>query len=215
MARAKKVITIHVRDDREKQEFLRELQRLRLPAFIYVHAKLNDLKINVQGTKDDIREAIRKIREIHSRVRAKLYPDRRGLYRYTIDDLLREAGASVSTPILVKTLELLGETVELKEGVLITSMPWEELVSLTGTLGEYLSDISLQTTRQIREVILPVAVLKNLDPMEVIDLLIELNLAEWKEDKFKYELVKNKEQALEILLKHLEGEENEDRGHQA
>ena len=210
MARAKKVITIHVRDDREKQEFLRELQRLRLPAFIYVHAKLNDLKINVQGTKDDIREAIRKIREIHSRVRAKLYPDRRGLYRYTIDDLLREAGASVSTPILVKTLELLGETVELKEGVLITSMPWEELVSLTGTLGEYLSDISLQTTRQIREVILPVAVLKNLDPMEVIDLLIELNLAEWKEDKFKYELVKNKEQALEILLKHLEGEENED-----
>ena len=210
MARAKKVITIHVRDDREKEEFLRELQRLRLPAFIYVHAKLNDLKINVQGTKEDIREAIRRIREIHNRVRAKLYPDRRGLYRYTIDDLLRESGASVSTPILVKTLELLGETVELREGELITSMPWEELVALTGTLGEYLSDISLQTTRQIREVILPVAVLKGIDPMEVIDLLVELGLAEWKEDKFKYELVKNKEQALEILLKHLEGEENED-----
>ncbi|NJE09942.1 DUF2067 family protein [Thermococcus sp. MAR1] len=210
MARAKKVITIHVRDDREKEEFLRELQRLRLPAFIYVHAKLNDLKINVQGTKDDIREAIRRIREIHNRVRAKLYPDRRGLYRYTIDDLLRESGASVSTPILVKTLELLGETVELREGELITSMPWEELVSLTGTLGEYLSDISLQTTRQIREVILPVAILKDLDPMEVIDLLVELGLAEWKEDKFKYELVKNKEQAMKELLKHLEGEENED-----
>ncbi|ASJ14338.1 DUF2067 family protein [Thermococcus radiotolerans] len=210
MARAKKVITIHVRDDREKEEFLRELQRLRLPAFIYVHAKLNDLKINVQGTKEDIREAIRRIREIHNRVRAKLYPDRRGLYRYTIDDLLRESGASVSTPILLKTLELLGETVELREGELITSMPWEELVALTGTLGEYLSDISLQTTRQIREVILPVAVLKGIDPMEVIDLLVELGLAEWKEDKFKYELVKNKEQALEILLKHLEGEENED-----
>jgi len=210
MARAKKVITIHVRDDREKEEFLRELQRLRLPAFIYVHGKLNDLKINVQGTKEDIREAIRRIREIHNRVRAKLYPDRRGLYRYTIDDLLRESGASVSTPILVKTLELLGETVEVREGELITSMPWEEMVSLTGTLGEYLSDVSLQTTRQIREVILPVAVLKGLDPMEVIDLLVELGLAEWKEDKFKYELVKNKEQALEILLKHLEGEENED-----
>ncbi|ASA77215.1 DUF2067 family protein [Thermococcus sp. 5-4] len=210
MARAKKVITIHVRDDREKEEFLRELQRLRLPAFIYVHAKLNDLKINVQGTKEDIREAIRRIREIHNRVRAKLYPDRRGLYRYTIDDLLRESGASVSTPILVKTLELLGETVEVREGELITSMPWEELVALTGTLGEYLSDISLQTTRQIREVILPVAVLKGIDPMEVIDLLVGLGLAEWKEDKFKYELVKNKEQALEILLKHLEGEENED-----
>ena len=210
MARAKKVITIHVRDDREKEEFLRELQRLRLPAFIYVHAKLNDLKINVQGTKEDIREAIRRIREIHNRVRAKLYPDRRGLYRYTIDDLLRESGASVSTPILVKTLELLGETVELREGELITSMPWEELVALTGTLGEYLSDISLQTTRQIREVILPVAVLKGIDPMEVIDLLVELGLAEWKEDKFKYELVKNKEQALEMLLNHLEGEENED-----
>ena len=210
MARAKKVITIHVRDDREKEEFLRELQRLRLPAFIYVHAKLNDLKINVQGTKEDIREAIRRIREIHNRVRAKLYPDRRGLYRYAIDDLLRESGASVSTPILVKTLELLGETVELREGELITSMPWEELVALTGTLGEYLSDISLQTTRQIREVILPVAVLKGIDPLEVIDLLVELGLAEWKEDKFKYELVKNKEQALEILLKHLEGEENED-----
>ncbi|WP_258084682.1 DUF2067 family protein [Thermococcus thermotolerans] len=210
MARAKKVITIHVRDDREKEEFLKEIQRIRLPAFIYVHAKLNDLKINVQGTKDDIREAIRKIREIHGRVRAKLYPDRRGLYRYTIDDILREAGASVSTPILVKTLELLGETVELRGSELITSMPWEELVSLTGTLGEYLSDISLQTTRQIREVILPVAVLKDLDPMEVIDLLVELGLAEWKEDKFKYELVKNKEQAMKELLKHLEGEENED-----
>ncbi|NJE01872.1 DUF2067 family protein [Thermococcus sp. JdF3] len=210
MARAKKVITIHVRDDREKEEFMRELQRLRLPAFIYVHGKLNDLKINVQGTKEDIREAIRRIREIHNRVRAKLYPDKRGLYRYTIDDLFREAGASVSTPILVKTLELLGETVEVRDGELVTSMPWEELVSLTGTLGGYLSDISLQTTRQIREVVLPAAVAYDLEPEDVIDLLVELGLAEWKEDKFKYELVKNKEQALEMLISHLKGEENED-----
>ncbi|ACJ15863.1 hypothetical protein, conserved [Thermococcus onnurineus NA1] len=210
MARAKKVITIHVRDDREKEEFLRELQRLRLPAFIYVHGKLNDLKINIQGTKEEIRDAIHKIREIHNRVRAKLYPDRRGLYRYTIDDLFREAGASVSTPILLKTLELLGETVEVKDGELVTSMPWEEIVELVETLGEYLSDISLQTTRQIREVILPVAVVYDMDPSEVTDLLLELGLAEWKEDKFKYELVKNKDQALEILLNHLKGEENED-----
>jgi len=210
MARAKKVMTIHVRDDREKEEFLREIQRLRLPAFIYVHGKLNDLKINIQGTKDEIREAMRKIREIHARVRAKLYPDKRGLYRYTIDDLLREAGASVSTPILLRTLELLGETVELREGELVTSIPWEEMVALTQRLGGYLAEISLQTTRQIREVVLPVAVAYDMDPEEVIDILVELGLAEWKEDKFKYELVKNKEQALEILLKHLEGEENED-----
>ncbi|ASI99782.1 DUF2067 family protein [Thermococcus celer] len=210
MARAKRVITIHVHDEREKEELLREIGRLRLPAFIYVHAKLNGLKINVQGTKDDIREAIGRIREIHNRVRAKLYPDKRGLYRYRIDDLLREAGTGVPTPILVKTLELLGERVELREGELVTSMPWEELVSLAKRLGGYLSDVSLQTTRQIREVVLPVAALKGLDPSEVIDLLVELGLAEWKEDKFKYELVKNKEQAMKGLLRHLEGEENED-----
>jgi hypothetical protein len=210
MARAKKVITIHVRDDREKEEFMRELQRLRLPAFIYVHGKLNDLKINVQGTKDEIREAIRKIREIHHRVRAKLYPDRRGLYRYTIDDLLREAGASVSTPVLVKTLELMGENVELRENELITSLPWEEMIEVTETLGSYLQEISFNTTRQIREVVLPVAVAYDLDPEDVIETLVELGAAEWKEDKFKYELVKNKEQALEMLLNHLKGEENED-----
>ncbi|ASJ06827.1 DUF2067 family protein [Thermococcus pacificus] len=210
MARAKKVITIHVRDDREKEEFMRELQRLRLPAFIYVHGKLNDLKINVQGTKDEIREAIRKIREIHHRVRAKLYPDKRGLYRYTVDDLLREAGASVSTPVLVKTLELLGENVELRDDELVTSMPWEEMVEVTERLGRYLSDVSLNTTRQIREVVLPVSVAFDLDPEEVIDILVDLGAAEWKEDKFKYELVKNKEQALEMLLEHLKGEENED-----
>lgn len=210
MARAKKVVTIHVRDDREKEEFMRELQRLRLPAFIYVHGKLNDLKINVQGTKEEIREAIRRIREIHNRVKAKLYPDKRGFYRYTIDDLFREAGASVSTPTLVKTLELLGETVEVRESELVTSMPWEEIVELVRTLGEYLSEISIQTTRQIREVVLPVAAAYNMESEEVIDLLVELGLAEWKEDKFKYELVKNKEQALETLINHLKGEENED-----
>ena len=210
MTRAKKVITIHVRDDREKEEFLREIQRLNLPAFIYVHGKLNDLKINVQGTKDEIREAIRKIREIHNRVRAKLYPDRRGLYRYNIDDLFRDAGASVSTPILMRTLEMLNETAELKDGELITSMPWEEIVELVRELGEGLGEVSLQTTRQIREVVLPVSVAFGLPPEEVIERLVELNLAEWKEDKFKYELIKNKEQALEELLKALEGEEDED-----
>ncbi|WP_297420427.1 DUF2067 family protein [Thermococcus sp.] len=215
MARAKRVITIHVRDDREKEEFMRELQRLNLSAFIYVHGKLNDLKINVQGTKDEIRETIRRVREIHNKVSAKLYPDRRGLYRYTVDDLLREASASVSTPILVKTLKLLGETVETSEGELVTSLPWEELVEVAGKLGEALSKISLNTTRQIREVVLPVAVAFNLDPEEVTNILIDLGAAEWKEDKFKYELVKNKEQAMEILLNHLKGEENEDRGHQA
>jgi len=210
MARAKKVITIHVRNEGEKEEFLKEIQRLNLPAFIYVHGKLNDLKINIQGTKDEIREAMRKIREIHARVRAKLYPDRKGLYRYSIDDLFRESGASVSTPILIKTLEMLNETAELRGGELITSMPWEEIVELVRKLGEGLGEISLQTTRQIREVVLPVSVVFGIPPEEVIERLLELNLAEWKEDKFKYELIKNKEQALEELLKALEGEEDED-----
>jgi len=208
--RAKKVITIHVRDDREKEEFMRELQRLRLPAFIYVHGKLNDLKINVQGTKDEIREAIRKIREVHSRVRAKLYPDRRGLYHYTIDDLLREAGTSVSTPIILQALQLMGETVELRENELVTSLPWNKAVELVGRLGEVLSEIALQTTRQIREVVVPVSVAFEIEPDEVLERLVELGLAEWREDKFKYELVKNKEQALEELLKALTGGADED-----
>ncbi|WP_297513834.1 DUF2067 family protein [Thermococcus sp.] len=208
--RAKKVITIHVKDDVEKEEFMKELQRLRLPAFIYVHGKLDSIKINVQGTKDEVREAIRKIREIHNRVRAKLYPDRRGLYHYTIDDLLREAGTSVSTAIILRTLELLGETAELRDDELVTSLPWGEAVELVRKLGEALSEIALQTTRQIREVVVPVSVAFNLEPDEVIEKLVELDLAEWKEDKFKYELVKNKEQALEELLKALSGDADED-----
>jgi len=208
--RAKRVITIHVKDDVEKEEFMKELQRLRLPAFIYVHGKLDSLKINVQGTKDEIKEAISKIREIHSRVRAKLYPDRRGLYHYSIDDLLREAGMSVSTPIIMKTLELLGEAVEFRENELVTSLPWDEAVELVKKLGESLSEIALQTTRQIREVTLPVSVAFGIPPGEVIEMLVELGLAEWKEDKFKYELIKNKEQAMEELLKALEGGANED-----
>jgi hypothetical protein len=84
MTRAKRVITIHVKDEREKEEFMRELQRLNLPAFIYVHGKLDSIKINVQGTKDEIREAIGKIRAIHNRVRAKLSPDRGGLYHLSL-----------------------------------------------------------------------------------------------------------------------------------
>ncbi len=210
MGRAKKVITIHVKDDIEKEEVLREIQRLNLPAFIYVHGKLNDLKINVQGTKEDIREALRKIREIHARVRAKLYPDRRGLYHYSIDDLFRDAGTSVAIPILTKSLELLGESVELEGDELVTSMPWEGLVKLIGELGEAMGEVALQTTKQIREVVVPVSVAFDISPGQVIDRLVELGLAEWKEDKFKYELVKNKEQAMEELLKHLAGEKNED-----
>ncbi len=213
MARAKKVVVIHVQDEREKEEFFRELQKLRLPAFIYVHGKLNDLKINIQGTKDEIREATYRIKEIHKRVRAKLYPDRRGFYRYNVDDLFRECGTSVSLPILLKTLELLGEHAEVKEGELVTSMPFEELKGVVGKLGEYLADLSYRTTKQIREVILPVSVAREMEPEEVLDMLVELTLAEWKEDKFKYELVKNKEQAMELLLNRLksgEGEENED-----
>ncbi len=208
--RAKKVITIHVKDDVEKEEFMKELQRLCLPAFIYVHGKLNSLKINVQGTKDDIRKAIRKIREIHNRVRAKLYPDKRGLYHYTVDDLLREAKASVSTPIIINTLKLLGEKVELSGDELVTSLPWSEAVELVEKLGSVLSEIALQTTRQIREVVIPVSVVFNIPPDEVLEKLVELGLAEWKEDKFKYELVKNKEQALEELLKALKGDADED-----
>jgi len=208
--RAKKVITIHVKDDVEKEEFMKELQRLRLPAFIYVHGKLNSLKINVQGTKDEIREAIRKIREIHNRVRAKLYPDGRGLYHYTINDLLGEAGTSVSTPIILRTLSLMGETLELREDELVTSLPWNEAVELVKKLGEVLSEIALQTTRQIREVVVPVSVAFEIEPDEVLEKLVELGLAEWKEDKFKYELVKNKEQALEELLKALTGDADED-----
>jgi len=207
--RAKRVITIHVKDDLEKEEFMKELQRLRLPAFIYVHGKLDSIKINVQGTKDEVREAIRKVREIHNRVRAKLYPDRRGFYHYTVDDLLREAGTS-STPIILKAFELLGERAELRDDELVTSLPWGEAVEVVRKLGEALSEIALQTTRQIREVVVPVSVAFNLEPEEVIEKLLELGIAEWKEDKFKYELIKNKEQALEELLKALSGDADED-----
>ncbi|HIH73619.1 MAG TPA: DUF2067 family protein, partial [Thermococcaceae archaeon] len=80
----------------------------------------------------------------------------------------------------------------------------------TKKLGDALSEIALQTTRQIREVVLPIAIAFELDPQEVLDLALELGVAEYKEDKFKYELIKNKEQALEIMLKKLTGEENED-----
>ncbi|WP_324735731.1 DUF2067 family protein [Thermococcus sp. SY098] len=205
--KAKKVIVIHVRDDVEKEEFMRELQKLNLPAFIYVHGKLNSLKINIQGTKDEIRDAVYKIKDIHKRVRSRLYANKRGLYRYVLDDIFREAGVSISAPILLKTLELLGETVEVKNNELETSMPWNEIVNLTRKLGEYLADISLQTTRQIREVALPLAVVFDIDPEEILDLMVEVGVAEYKEDKFKYELVKNKEQAMEIMLKHLTGEE--------
>ncbi len=207
--KAKKVIVIHVRDDVEKEEFMKELQKLNLPAFIYVHGKLNSLKINIQGTKDEIRDAVYKIKDIHKRVRSRLYANKRGLYRYVLDDIFREAGVSISAPILLKTLELLGETVEFKNNELETSMPWNEIVNLTRKLGEYLADISLQTTRQIREVALPLAVVFEIDPEEVLDLMVEVGVAEYKEDKFKYELVKNKEQAMKIMLKHLTGEENE------
>ncbi|WP_461866164.1 DUF2067 family protein [Thermococcus sp.] len=207
---AKKVIVVHVKDDVEKEEFMKELQRLRLPAFIYVHGKLNSLKITVQGTKDEIREALKKIREIHHRVRRRLYTNKQGLYRYNLDDIFREAGVSVSTPILLKTLELEGETVEFNGENLKTSLSWEEIISLVKNLGEMLSDISLQTTKQIREVVLPVAITFSIDPEEVLNLLVELGLAEYKEDKFKYELVKNKEQALNRLLEHLRGDVDED-----
>ncbi|HHI01420.1 MAG TPA: DUF2067 domain-containing protein [Thermococcus litoralis] len=208
--KAKKVMVIHVRDDIEKEELMKELQKLELPAFIYVHGKLNSLKINIQGTKDEIREAMQKVRDIHQRVRSRLYPDRRGFYQYNIDDIFREAETSVSIPILLKTLELLGEKVELRDNRLISSLPWSEIVELTKKLGKALSDIALQTTRQIREVVLPIAVAFELDPEDVLDTALELGVAEYKEDKFKYELIKNKEQALEIMLKKLTGEGNED-----
>ncbi|MDK2983813.1 MAG: uncharacterized protein PWP19_1291 [Thermococcaceae archaeon] len=208
--KAKKVMVIHVKDDIEKEELMKELQKLELPAFIYVHGKLNSLKVNIQGTKDEIREAMQKVRDIHQRVRSRLYPDRRGLYQYNIDDIFREAGTSVAVPILLKTLELLGETAELRDNRLISSLPWSEIVELTKKLGDALSEIALQTTRQIREVVLPIAIAFELDPQEVLDLALELGVAEYKEDKFKYELIKNKEQALEIMLKKLTGEENED-----
>lgn len=208
--KAKKVMVIHVKDDIEKEELMKELQKLELPAFIYVHGKLNSLKVNIQGTKDEIREAMQKVREIHQRVRSRLYPDRRGLYQYNIDDIFREAGTSVSVPILLKTLELLGEKAELRDNRLISSLPWNEIVELTKKLGEALSEVALQTTRQIREVVLPIAVAFELEPEEVLDIALELGVAEYKEDKFKYELIKNKEQALEIMLKKLTGEENED-----
>ncbi|AEO13936.1 DUF2067 family protein [Thermococcus sp. AM4] len=210
--RAKRVITIHVKSELEKEEFMKELQRLSLPAFIYVHGKLDSIKVNVQGTKDEIREAIAKIRAIHNRVKAKLYPDRRGLYHYSPDDVFREAGTSVSLPVILKTLELLGEKAELDEakGELVTSLPWNEIVELVRRLGLALSEIALQTTRQIREVVLPVSVAFDMEPEEVLELLVDLGVAEWKEDKFKYELVKNKEQALEEVLKHLRGDADED-----
>ncbi|MDV3104411.1 DUF2067 family protein [Thermococcus waiotapuensis] len=214
MSRAKRVITIHVRSEEEKEELLKEIQKLRLPAFIYVHGKLDSIKINVQGTKDEIRETMGKIRAIHNRIRAKLYPDKRGLYRYSPDDLFREAGTSVSLPVLLWILQLKGETVMFDEDgkELITSLPWTEALELVRELGQALAEVSLQTTRQIREVVLPVSVVYGIPAEEVLELLVELGLAEWKEDKFKYELIKNKEQALEEVIKHIskEGEEYED-----
>jgi len=210
MKAGKKVIMIHVKDDLEKEEIMREIERLNLPAFIYVHGKLNSLKINIQGTKDEIREAIQKIREIQKRVHARLYANKRGFYEYTLDDIFRGAQTTVSAPILLKTLELMGEDVRFDGVKLKTSLPWGEIVKLSRRMGDVLSQISLQTTRQIREVVIPVAVVYNLDPEEVLERLMEIGAVEFKEDKFKYELVKNKEQALEMIIKNLEDEGNED-----
>jgi len=195
----KKVITIHVETDEEKEEFLNELQKTRLPTPIYVHGKLNSLRISIQGTKGDIKEASNMIAVIHGKVRAKFHPNRRGLYKYDLEELT----GNIPTSTLLTLLRIRGEKFEVDNSgkTLTTSVPWEEITGLVHELSNVMSSIAPETTRQIREVVLPVAVAFKVDPMDVIDALVDAGLAEWKEDKFKYELIKNKEQALELVLK--------------
>ncbi|NPA48299.1 MAG: DUF2067 domain-containing protein [Thermococci archaeon] len=199
MLKMKKVMTIHVESDAEKEEFLRELQKARLPAPIYVHGKLNSIRISIQGTKGDIRETSNVISAIHRKVRSKFHPNRRGLYRYDLEELT----GGIPTSTLLTLLRITGEKFEVDPSgkILTTSVPWEEMTELVRELSRVMADIAPETTRQIREVVIPVAVAFNVDPMEVLDALIDAGAAEWKEDKFKYELVKNKEQALELILK--------------
>ncbi len=196
--KAKKVITIHVKNDVEKEEFLRELQKMSPPAFIYVHGKLNSFKINIQGTKRDIKETVGMISTIHGRVRAKLYPNRRGLYRYNV----RELTEGIPTTALTTALDILGERFELDPSgsTITTSLPWQEMEGLVGRMRRMMGHVAQTTTKQIREVVLPVAAVFDADPMDVIDTLVDLGMAEWKGEKFKYELVRNKKQALKALL---------------
>ncbi len=196
--KAKKVITIHLNGDDEKEEFLRELQKAKLPAPIYVHGKLNSLRISIQGTKGDIKETTELISDIKRRVKRKFHPTKSGLYRYSLDDVASE----IPTSTLLTALEIMGEKFEVDpSGKFIkTSLPWEEMKELVRELSSIMREIAPETTRQIREVVLPLSAVFEVDPMEVIDDLVEAGAAEWKDEKFKYELIKNKEQALRIML---------------
>jgi len=203
----KRTFTLHVQDDREKEELLREIGQKNFPTFLYIHAKLNSIKFSVQGDRDSVTTTIRIIKDTHCRVRKRLYPDDRGLYHYALEDIEKY---SVSLPMILKVLELLKDRPRIEGNELITGVAWDEFLDILSKIKRILEEVAPITTKQIREVVVPVSVAFEIDPNDVFEILSRKKALIWREDRFKYELIKNKEHTMKEILSELgsDGDEN-------
>ncbi|RLF17564.1 MAG: hypothetical protein DRJ66_00445 [Thermoprotei archaeon] len=181
----------------------------------YIDFKLDvrskNLRVTLYGPKDLVKEALADIGEIVRGVKGMLYPDIRGLYSYSVRDVMSLIrGVAIPLNILVYALRLRGYRALIEDGCIRTDASLEEVASLAAGISDAYEEMKyLDMTPTCKRLVALYAALKDISIGEAIDDLESMKLI--KKENERYMLAREFNQSLKLLEDYMSsGEDHED-----
>lgn len=203
-ARRRKVVTLKFTAASEAADFLHHaLSRIENLA---AEQSGSTLKLILLAPPGDTVKDYRKLIALLKEWRMSRQAPRKGFFRHSIGLLLASANLKVGIPVaaIADTLTIMGYKARIEKGFLVTSASFEQVVRVAEVFSaKYTEAIEIPAAPLSRRLAAVVATALGLTVEEAFNKLQRLNIITLRENKGRYELRVNYEEALQAILESL------------
>lgn len=166
-----KEMVLNVSSTKEAILVLEAIQKQIKKVDIIADYSLGKVNLRFEGAKEHLKEAIERAKYIQQTVNGMLYPDTEGFYDYEITHISKMIGKTVPIKILLRILEIQGIESSRDENIVYSKIEYKPLIILITAIDDYLGSMPYEvSTKSLREVLVTIAVAKNLTIDEAIAL---------------------------------------------
>ncbi|NHJ48954.1 MAG: DUF2067 domain-containing protein [Asgard group archaeon] len=196
-----KELVLGIETTQEAIIFLEAIQKQIKIVDIYADYQAGKVTIKLEGTKDNLKDALDITQNIYLFVKDMLYPDKDEYFTFNIGFLSKISGKTFPVKTLLRILTLQDHDPSQVNGAIKTRMDYETLLALIGQLNQIFSEMPYEVaTSSLRDVLVTIVLIKNITITDAIKLAKKKKIIA-EDDLNRLKLSFEPEQAIEKCLK--------------
>ena len=196
-----KEMSVKIASTQEAIIFLETIQKQIKTVDIVANYYPGKATIRLEGAKENIKDAIEEVKDLHIIIADMLYPSSNGEYIYDIEHLTKMTGKTFPIKTLMKILELLGLQAIREDEKIVASINYKEMEKIISKIDMIMGNMPYEVaTTSLRNVLTTIAVAKQISVEDAITWAKKANIIK-EDDLQRLILTMESDQAIEKCLK--------------